>query len=185
MGAAGLPRVSLPDRCSPTHFFRAYRMQTSAPRFNGKLTKWNAERGFGFVVADHGDQELFVHVTAFPRNGRPPAIGEALTFEMELDKEGRKRAVRVRRPGEPDPGAHVVAQQPVGRKSMQKPTRWARSSWPSCWSAVWPGMATPNMPNARRRCLRHRTSRARQQNRLFQLPGRPASAVMAANTALR
>ena len=32
-------------------------MQTSAPRFNGKLTKWNAERGFGFVVADHGDQE--------------------------------------------------------------------------------------------------------------------------------
>lgn len=80
-------------------------MQTSAPRFNGKLTKWNAERGFGFVVADHGDQELFVHVTAFPRNGRPPAIGEALTFEMELDKEGRKRAVRVRRPGEPDPGA--------------------------------------------------------------------------------
>lgn len=80
-------------------------MQTSAPRFSGKLTKWNADRGFGFVVADHGDQELFVHVTAFPRNGRPPAIGEALSFEMELDKEGRKRAVRVRRPGEPDPGA--------------------------------------------------------------------------------
>lgn len=68
-------------------------------RFNGTLKKWNAERGFGFVVAEHGDQELFVHVSAFPRDGRAPAIGERLTFEMEQDKEGRKRAVRVRRPG--------------------------------------------------------------------------------------
>ena len=76
-------------------------MEANASRFNGKLTKWNAERGFGFVVADHGDQELFVHVSAFPRDGRQPAIGEPLTFEMELDKEGRKRAVRVRRPGDP------------------------------------------------------------------------------------
>lgn len=76
-------------------------MDPAASRFNGKLTKWNAERGFGFVAADHGDQELFVHVSAFPRDGRPPAIGEPLTFEMELDKEGRKRAVRVRRAGSP------------------------------------------------------------------------------------
>jgi cold shock CspA family protein len=68
-------------------------------RFNGTLKKWNAERGFGFVVAEHGDQALFVHVSAFPRDGRTPAIGKRLTFEMEKDKEGRKRAVRVRRPG--------------------------------------------------------------------------------------
>ena len=77
-------------------------MNTVTSRFNGKLTKWNAERGFGLLVADHGEQELFVHVSAFPRDGRPPAIGELLTFEMELDKEGRKRAVRVRRPGVPE-----------------------------------------------------------------------------------
>lgn len=68
-------------------------------RFNGKLVKWNADRGFGFVVADHGEQELFVHISAFPRDGRVPAVGEALNFEMELDPQGRKRAVRVGRPG--------------------------------------------------------------------------------------
>lgn len=78
-------------------------MNTVASRFNGKLIKWNAERGFGFLVAEHGDQELFVHMSAFPRDGRPPALGEPLSFEMELDKEGRKRAVRVRRPGAPEP----------------------------------------------------------------------------------
>jgi cold shock CspA family protein len=74
-------------------------MNLSNPRFNGKLVKWNADRGFGFVVADHGEQELFVHATAFPRDGHLPVVGEALTFEVELDKEGRKRAIRVRRPG--------------------------------------------------------------------------------------
>jgi cold shock CspA family protein len=73
----------------------------AASRFHGKLVKWNTDRGFGFVVADQGGQELFVHVSAFPRDGRPPVIGESLSFELELDKEGRKRAVRLRRPGAP------------------------------------------------------------------------------------
>lgn len=78
-------------------------MSTATPRFTGKLVKWNADRGFGFVAADQGGQELFVHISAFPRDGRPPAIGEPLSFEMELDKEGRKRAARVHRPGAAPP----------------------------------------------------------------------------------
>lgn len=97
-------------------------MQTVTPRFNGTLTKWNAERGFGFLVAEHGDQELFVHVSAFPHDGRPPVIGEPLSFEIELDKEGRKRAVRVRRPGSPEPRSsrHQTHEQ-VRRQSRRTP----------------------------------------------------------------
>ena len=82
-------------------------------RFNGTLTKWNADRGFGFVVAEQGSQELFVHVSAFPRDGRVPSVGEALSFEMELDGQGRKRAVRLRRPGAVTP----VQARPQGRPS--------------------------------------------------------------------
>jgi cold shock CspA family protein len=74
-------------------------MQASATRFNGTLKKWNAERGFGFVAAEHGGQELFLHVSAMPRDGWIPVVGEPLSFEIELVKDGRKRAVRVRRPG--------------------------------------------------------------------------------------
>lgn len=75
-------------------------MNTSPPiRFNGTLKKWNADRGFGFVVAEHGDQDVFVHVSAFPRDGQQPIVGESLSFEMALDREGRKRAVNVRRAG--------------------------------------------------------------------------------------
>jgi cold shock CspA family protein len=78
-------------------------MKTSVNRFNGTLKKWNDERGFGFLVAEHGGQELFVHASAFPHSGRPPLIGETLSFEVDLDRDGRKRAVRVRRPGDPEP----------------------------------------------------------------------------------
>lgn len=96
-------------------------MNTPAPRFNGKLTKWSAERGFGFVVADPGDQELFVHITAFPRDGQMPLVGESLTFEMELDAQGRKRAVRVQRPGLAlVPKSTQVPRSAVGRTPPQR-----------------------------------------------------------------
>ncbi|MDQ7743219.1 cold-shock protein [Hydrogenophaga pseudoflava] len=39
------------------------------------------------MAADQGGQELFVHVSAYPRDGRAPVIGESLSFELELDKE--------------------------------------------------------------------------------------------------
>jgi cold shock CspA family protein len=100
-------------------------METSNPRFNGKLTKWNAERGFGFLVAEHGGQELFVHVSAFPRDGRLPDIGEPLSFEMELAPDGRKRAVRVRRPG--TAGAASDAEQ-LRHRARRSPRRADSSS---------------------------------------------------------
>ena len=74
------------------------------PRYSGKLNKWNAERGFGFIVADDGGQDIFVHITAFPRDGRQPMEGEVLTFEVEPDRNGKRSAVRVRRPGDPQRG---------------------------------------------------------------------------------
>ena len=72
----------------------------SQPRYSGKLKKWNAERGFGFIVADDGGQDIFVHITAFARDGRQPMEGEVLTFEVEPDRNGKRSAVRVRRAGD-------------------------------------------------------------------------------------
>ena len=79
-------------------------------RFDGTLKKWNADRGTGFVVADQGGEELFVHVSAFPRDGRVPLLGEALSFEIDTGRDGKKCAVRLQR---------RVAAQPA-------PTRSAR-----------------------------------------------------------
>lgn len=68
-------------------------------RFDGKLDKWNENRGFGFITPVRGGEPVFVHVSAFPRDGRRPQIGEALTFEVESAGDGRKRAINVQRPG--------------------------------------------------------------------------------------
>lgn len=64
-------------------------------RIEGRLKKWNTERGFGFVIHDRDQAEFFVHVSALPPGEQPPAVGERLTFEIETDREGKKRAVRV------------------------------------------------------------------------------------------
>ncbi|WP_409559394.1 cold shock domain-containing protein [Accumulibacter sp.] len=65
-------------------------------RIEGTLAKWNDERGFGFITPTKGGTpELFVHVSAFPRDGQRPSVGELLTFEIETDKDGKKRATNL------------------------------------------------------------------------------------------
>jgi cold shock CspA family protein len=86
-----------------------------ARRYEGKLKKWHTERGFGFIVAADGGQDIFVHISAFARDGRMPLDGEVLTFEIEPDRNGRRSAVRVRRQGSPQPGFVKVARMGSGR----------------------------------------------------------------------
>jgi len=68
-------------------------------RTHGTLIKWDQAGGFGCVRPAHGEGEVFVHIAAFPRDGRPPRIGELISFDLERDAQGRPRAVRVMRPG--------------------------------------------------------------------------------------
>ena len=66
-------------------------------RFEGSLSMWNGERGYGEILPLQGGQALFVHVSAFPRDGEPPALYEVLSFEVVSGRDGRKDAVRVLR----------------------------------------------------------------------------------------
>jgi cold shock CspA family protein len=68
-------------------------------RTHGTLVKWNDERGFGFIQPTVGTEELFVHISAFPRDGIRPRIDEMVSFEVELREDGKERAVRLMRPG--------------------------------------------------------------------------------------
>lgn len=70
-------------------------------RFEGKLTRWDDNRGFGFVTPTQGDSDIFVHVSAFPKDGRRPAVGERLSFEVETDARGKKRARNLLCPDRP------------------------------------------------------------------------------------
>jgi cold shock CspA family protein len=76
-------------------------------RTHGTLTKWNDDRGFGFITPAKGTTEIFVHISAFPREGGRPRLNELISFEVEPGRDGKQRAVRVMRP----------AQRPAGRAS--------------------------------------------------------------------
>ncbi len=72
----------------------------------GTLRTWNEDRGFGFIAPADGGRELFVHVSAFPRDGSRPTVGETLSFEVGPGKDGKPQAVRVRRKALGDPSTY-------------------------------------------------------------------------------
>jgi cold shock CspA family protein len=97
-------------------------------RFEGKLTQWNDERGFGFVTPAQGGQDVFVHISAFPRDGQRPQLQEPLSFEIELDNKGKKRAVGVRRPAGAQP-APRRSEPDQRRPALGRPARQTGSSF--------------------------------------------------------
>lgn len=87
-------------------------------RFEGTLAKWNDDRGFGFIQPTQGGQELFAHISAFPRDGQRPQLHENLSFEVAIGQAGKKQATAIQRP-------RAVAQLSTGGR--RTPPQMARS----------------------------------------------------------
>lgn len=66
----------------------------------GKLTRWNDDRGFGFIAPKGGGAEVFVHISAFPRDGMRPVVGEQVSFEIAV-RDGKTCARNVKVAGRP------------------------------------------------------------------------------------
>ena len=89
------------------------------PMFEGRLKSWNDDRGFGFIEPVLGGQEIFVHIKSFPARSGRPQVSQPVSFEVELNAQGKKRAMNVQmvRPaGTPSPS----------RKEM--PAQWGTAS---------------------------------------------------------
>jgi uncharacterized membrane protein YsdA (DUF1294 family)/cold shock CspA family protein len=65
-------------------------------RLNGRLVKWDDERGFGFVSHEDHDRDVFVHINEFRRGSPRPVQGDQLTFRIVQDDERGQCATRVR-----------------------------------------------------------------------------------------
>lgn len=93
-------------------------------RLFGTLKSWRDDRGFGFIAPRHGGADLFVHISALPRDGTRPTVGERLSYELGRGRNGQPQAVNVTREAIA-PQARPRARQP-GQSPGQRPkaVRW-------------------------------------------------------------
>ena len=83
-------------------------------RFDGTLSSWNDERGFGYIESTQGGEPIFVHASAWPQGSGRPQLNQAISFEVGLGPKG-KRAKNV---------------ELIRARAMTKPTeRASRAQW--------------------------------------------------------
>lgn len=66
-------------------------------RFEGVLSAWNHDAGYGTIRPAGGGEEVFVGLAAFPTDGEGPRLDELLSFEIVTGRDGRKQAVQLKR----------------------------------------------------------------------------------------
>lgn len=69
-------------------------------RYQGKISAWKDEQGFGFVSPNGGGQKAFVHIKAFLRRSPRPVDGDLITYELAKDKRNRYYAKNIQLVGE-------------------------------------------------------------------------------------
>ncbi|MFA5172456.1 MAG: cold shock and DUF1294 domain-containing protein [Sulfuriferula sp.] len=65
-------------------------------RYQGKITNWKDDKGFGFVAPNGGGENAFVHIKAFSSRSRRPTEGDLITYELATDENRRFQAENIR-----------------------------------------------------------------------------------------
>jgi cold shock CspA family protein len=65
-------------------------------RYQGRISEWKDDRGFGFVTPNGGGPRVFLHVSSFSERGRRPLVGSLVTYELATDNKGRPQAKSAR-----------------------------------------------------------------------------------------
>lgn len=69
-------------------------------RYQGRITSWRDEKGFGFITPNGGGERVFVHINSIGRRRRRPQENALVTYEFALDGKGRAQAKSVAFVGE-------------------------------------------------------------------------------------
>jgi len=60
----------------------------------GKIKKYNSERGFGFIQVEGRTSDIFFHITDFPKMTGEPKLGERLKF-LIVEEHGKFKATNI------------------------------------------------------------------------------------------
>lgn len=69
-------------------------------RYQGRITRWNDDKGFGFITPNSGREQVFVHISSFSNRQRRPEGKELVSYELTVDGKGRSQAIAVAFVGE-------------------------------------------------------------------------------------
>lgn len=72
----------------------------TATRLAGRITDWNDDKGFGFVMPVGGGARAFVHINEFQRGSRRPLVGDLISYHPSVDARGRTNARQIRHAGQ-------------------------------------------------------------------------------------
>lgn len=64
-------------------------------RYQGRITTWKDDKGFGFITPNGGGEQVFMHISAFSNRQQRPTGNELVTYELAMDDKGRPRAKSV------------------------------------------------------------------------------------------
>jgi len=81
-------------------------------RYQGKITDWKDEKGFGFVTPNAGGPRVFIHIKSFSNQQRRPAGNELVTYELTSDARGRPQGVNIAFVGDRPSSPPAVAPGP-------------------------------------------------------------------------
>jgi cold shock CspA family protein len=61
-------------------------------RYQGRITTWKDDKGFGFITPNGGDEQVFVHISSFSNRQHRPIGNEIVTYELKVNEKGRTQA---------------------------------------------------------------------------------------------
>ena len=64
-------------------------------RYQGRITEWRDEHGYGFVTPNGGGERSFLHIKAFKPGSRRPTGNELVNYVLTKDERGRLKAEQV------------------------------------------------------------------------------------------
>jgi uncharacterized membrane protein YsdA (DUF1294 family)/cold shock CspA family protein len=85
-----------------------------SPRYQGRISTWKDNQGFGFITPNGGGPAVFFHISSVTGRGRRPAGDEIVTYDLAINEEGHARAENVAYVRNRDlrPSSHQAARIP-------------------------------------------------------------------------
>ncbi len=64
-------------------------------RYQGKITTWKDDQGFGFITPNGGGKDVFIHVKSITNSGKRPEGNELVSYQVNTDAKNRLSATEV------------------------------------------------------------------------------------------